>query len=378
MRSGTYVRQPGKYKAFIPANLPPSPPIKITKGREEKIKQSTILLARLDALGYALPNSNLFVSMYVRKEALLSSQIEGTQASLENIFDIESGIIPKNINDVEEVVNYIKALNYGVKKLTTLPMRLIKELHAILLKGTRDAQKNTGNFKTIQNWIGPAGTTVHEATFVPPPPQEAKKAIEQLELYLHKKSTLHPLVNCALIHYQFETIHPFLDGNGRIGRLLITFYLMWNKLLHKPLLYLSYYFKRHRQEYYDRLNMVRNKGDYEQWVSFFLDSVMETAKIAVDDIKKILHLKEKHKQKLWARNITSPLAIMLLDKLFYTPIISIVDVQQFFDVSYQAAANLVKQFEDSGILKEITGKKRAKRYAYTEYLSILAKGTKPI
>ena len=212
MRSGTYVRQPGKYKAFIPANLPPSPPIKITKGREEKIKQSTILLARLDALGYALPNSNLFVSMYVRKEALLSSQIEGTQASLENIFDIESGIIPKNINDVEEVVNYIKALNYGVKKLTTLPMRLIKELHAILLKGTRDAQKNTGNFKTIQNWIGPAGTTVHEATFVPPPPQEAKKAIEQLELYLHKKSTLHPLVNCALIHYQFETIHPFLDG----------------------------------------------------------------------------------------------------------------------------------------------------------------------
>jgi len=339
------------------SNLPPKPMIKIDEQMQQKLDQASTLLTRLNGMAYTLPNTDLFITMYIKKEALLSSQIEGTQASLENVFEFEKGESIENINDVKEVVNYIKALNYGIKKLKTFPMslRLIKELHAILMKNVRGAEKTPGEFKKTQNWIGRAGCTLKEATFIPPTPQDTLKAMGDLEKYMHhKKSTLPELINCALIHYQFETIHPFLDGNGRLGLLLITFYLYWKEILLKPLLYLSYYFKKNRQEYYDRLNLVRNKGDYGQWVSFFLDGVIEVCNCAIEDSKKILDLKEKHKQLLYNKKVSSPLAIIFLDQLFYTPIFSIKDLQQQFEITYPSAANLVAIFEDLKILSQGT------------------------
>ncbi|MFH1644463.1 MAG: Fic family protein [bacterium] len=347
---------------------------------QQKLDAATILLARLDGMAYTLPNTDLFITMYLKKEALLSSQIEGTQASLQDVFEFEKDKDYSNINNVEEVANYIRALNYGIKKLKTFPMsiRLLKELHSILLKNVRGKKKTPGDFKKSQNWIGPAGCTLQDATFVPPPPEEAKKAISDLEKFIYKKATLPELINCALIHYQFETIHPFLDGNGRLGRLLITFYLCWKGVLQNPLLYLSHYFKKHRQEYYDRLNMVRNKGDYEQWISFFLDGIIEVSKSAIDNTKKILSLHENIKQKLFENKISSPLAIIFLDKLFYTPIISTKDLQTKLDISYQSAANLILTFEELEILKEVSGKKRDKKFSFFKYIEILSEGTKPL
>ncbi|HKN19171.1 MAG TPA: Fic family protein, partial [Dissulfurispiraceae bacterium] len=255
-------------------------------------------------------------------------------------------------------------------------LRLIKEIHSVLMKGVRGGKKMPGEFKKSQNWIGPAGATLNEATFVPPPPHEAEKAIGELEKYMHKKEKLPILVDCALIHYQFETIHPFLDGNGRLGRLLITYYLYWKGVLTKPLLYLSYFFKKRRQEYYDRLSLVRENGDYEQWVSFFLTGVIEISDSAIDTSKRILELQSNHRNLLWKKKISSPLAVGILEKLFYVPYVSVNDVAKEFSISFQAASTLVAQFEKARILKEITGRKRDKRYIYADYINILSEGTK--
>lgn len=379
-RSGQYISQLRGYKAFTPTSLPPKPPIVIEGEIKELLEKATSLLSSLDGVANTLPNINLFIGMYVKKEALLSAQIEGTQASLEDVFEFETGIESKNINDVEEVINYIKALNYGIKRLKNLPMslKLIKELHSILLKGVRGAEKTPGEFRKTQNWIGSAGCNLNTASFVPPSPEEAIKALGKLETYMHKKSILPELINCALIHYQFETIHPFLDGNGRLGRLLITFYLCWKNILTKPLLYLSYYLKKNRQEYYDRLSMVRNNGNYEQWITFFLKGIIETAESAITNTKKILELKEKDQKLLFTKKVSSPSATMLLEQLFYTPLVSINNVQEKFNISHQAASNLINEFERIGILKETTGKKRDKRFLYKKYLTILAQGTTPL
>lgn len=377
-RSGTYVNQPGGYKAFIPKPLPPKPPVALEGALQNLLSKADMSLARLDGIGHVLPNVNLLIAMYVRKEALLSSQIEGTQASLEDLFEFESGEKPKNINDVAEVVNYIKALNYGIERLDSFPMslRLIKEIHSVLMKGARGGEKTPGEFKKSQNWIGPAGAPLNEATFVPPPPRQAEQAMGELEKYVHKKEKLPVLVDCALIHYQFETIHPFLDGNGRLGRLLITYYLYWKGAMTKPLLYLSYFFKKRRQEYYDRLGLVRENGDYEQWVSFFLKGVIEISDSAIDTSKRILELQTNHRNLLWQKKISSTLAVGILEKLFYVPYVSVNDVARDFSISFQAASTLVAQFEKAGILKEITGRKRDKRYIYADYLTILSEGTK--
>lgn len=376
-RSGRYINQPAGYKAFIPAPLPPDPPIIIMVDLQNLLSKADMSIARLDGMGHVLPNANLFIAMYVKKEALLSSQIEGTQASLEDLFEFESGEKLKNINDVAEVVNYVKALNYGMERLQEFPMslRLLKDIHAVLMEGVRGGEKTPGEFKKSQNWIGPAGCTLRDATFVPPPPHEAEKGMGELELYLHKPQQLPILVDCALIHYLFETIHPFLDGNGRLGRLLITFYLHWKGVMDKPLLYLSYFFKKNRQEYYDRLNMVRDKGDFEQWIAFFLKGVVVTADSAVDTARKILELQTTHRNLLWQKKISSPLAVGILEKLYYTPYVSVNDIAKGFSISYQAASTLVSQLESAGILKEITGRKRDKRYVYAEYLNILSEGT---
>ena len=376
-RSGKLITQPGGYKAFVPEKLPPDPPLRIESALQNLLSQADMALARLDGMGYFLPNADLFIAMYVRKEALLSSQIEGTQASLENIFEYESGDKPENINDVAEVINYIRALNYGMDRLKTLPMslRLIKEIHGVLMQGTRGGNKTPGEFRKTQNWIGPQGSTLKDARYIPPPPQEVVKTMGDLEQYIHKGRKLPVLIDCGLVHYQFESIHPFLDGNGRVGRLLITFYLYFREVLHRPLLYLSYYFKKNRQEYYDRLNMVRDKGDYEQWIAFFLKGVMETADSAVETSRKILELQTKHRNLLWKKKLSSPLAVGILERLFQKPYVSVNDVAKEFSISFQAASTLVSQLEGAGILREITGKKRDKRFIYAEYITILSEGT---
>ncbi|NVN93561.1 MAG: Fic family protein [Desulfuromonadales bacterium] len=377
-RSGAYRQQPTGYKAFLPSPLPPNPPLKIEGELQILLSNADMSLARLDGLGHILPNADLFISMYVKKEALLSSQIEGTQASLEDLFEFESGKLPENINDVAEVVNYVRAFNYGMERLVSFPMslRLIKEIHSVLMEGVRGGEKTPGEFRKTQNWIGPPGCTLKDARFIPPPPHEAEAAMGSLELYLHQPPRLPALVDCALIHYLFETIHPFLDGNGRLGRLLITLYLKWKGVMEKPLLYLSYYFRKFRQEYYDRLNMVRDNGDFEQWIAFFLKGVVVTADSAVDAVKQIMELQSRHRSLLWQKKISSPLAVGILEKLFYTPYVSVNDIARDFSISYQAASTLVSQLEDIGILKEITGRKRDKRYIYADYLQILEEGTK--
>lgn len=380
MRSGQNISQPQGYKAFIPTPLPPQPPVTIQGELLKKLEQATALLNRLDGMAYTLPNPDLFISMYVKKEALLSAQIEGTQASLENVLTFEGDNVSETVNDVGDVINYIKTLHYGIDRLQELPMsvRLIKELHAMLLQGVRGHDKTPGELKRSQNWIGRPGCTLRDAQFVPPPPEEARTAMGDLEKFMHQPSDLPLLVQCALIHYQFETIHPFLDGNGRVGRLLITFFLVWKGIIQKPLLYLSYYFKKNRQEYYDRLTMVRNNGDYEQWVNFFLEGVIQIAQDALQQTRSILDLHEKHKNLLWEKNISSPLAVKILERLFYTPLVSIGDVQNFFDINYQTAANLIEQFCQLGIVKETTGKKRGKRFVYSEYMEIVSEGTQPL
>jgi Fic family protein len=376
-RSGVYITQPTGYKAFIPSPLPPVPPISMDDSMHQLLSEANIALGRLDTMGYLLPNLDHIISMYVRKEALLSSQIEGTQASLEDIFEYEGNEKIENINDVQEVVNYIKALNHGLERVQEFPMsvRLIKEIHQILLSNTRGQEKTPGEFKRSQNWIGPAGCSLKTASFVPPPPAESLEALSKLELFLHKEKSLPVLIVCALIHYQFETIHPFLDGNGRLGRLLITFYLCWKKLMQKPLLYLSYYFKLHRQEYYDRLNLVREKGDYEQWVAFFLRGIVWTAESALETIKRVLSLAETHKKLLLQHKVSSPLAIALLDYLFRKPLFSVHDISVHFNIANQTAQHLVNQFVKFKILREVTGKKRGRRFSYWEYLDCLSEGT---
>jgi len=377
-RSGAYINQPTGYRAFIPMPLPPKPALRVEGDLQNLLSRADMALARLDGLAEILPNVDLFIAMYVKKEALLSSQIEGTQASLDDLLAYESGDKLENLNDVTEVVNYVKAMNYGIERLQSLPMslRLIKEIHAILLESVRGSERSPGEFKQSQNWIGPPGCTLNEASFVPPPPHEAMAAMGDLEHYFHGKTQLPVLIDCALIHYQFETIHPFLDGNGRMGRLLTTFFLYWKAVMHKPLLYLSYYFKKNRQEYYDRLNMVRNTGNYEQWVDFFLKGVVDIAGSAMDTARQILELQTRHRRLLWEKKISSPIAVGILEQLFYTPVVSIGQTAGQFDISYQAASTIVAQLEKAGILRETTGKKRDKRFMYNDYLNILTEGTK--
>ena len=378
-RSGNYILQPTGYRAFIPSPLPPSPPISMSEELILQLSEADIALGGLDMMGHLLPNVDHIIAMYVRKEALLSSQIEGTQASLEDIFEYESAAPLENLHDVEEVVNYIKAMNYGLERLREFPMsiRVIKEIHAILLTGTRGQEKTPGEFKRSQNWIGPAGGGLKQASFVPPPPLEALEAMGQLELYLHRENAVPVLVNCALIHYQFETIHPFLDGNGRLGRLLITFYLCWKRVMVKPLLYLSYYFKLHRQEYYDRLDAVRAHGNYEQWIGFFLRGITWTSKSVLETTKQVLKLAETNKRLLLDRRLSTPLAMALLDYLTVKPLVSIQEIADHLQAAYTTVSPLVNQFVDLGILKEMTGKKRDRRFLYWEYMDCLAEGTNP-
>ena len=263
-----------------------------------QLTSATKALATLDTLSSYIPNMNLFVSMYVRKEALLSSQIEGTQATLEDVLD---PLIEKNANqNVADVVNYIKAAEFALERMNTLPLcnRLIKETHAVLMSGVRGQEKNPGEFRTSQNWIGAAGSSLKNARYIPPNPEDMTDAMSDLEKYINSDDSLDVLIQAALLHYQFETIHPFLDGNGRVGRLLITLFLMEQGALNSPALYISYYLKKNRIEYYDRMSEVRNKDNYEQWIKFFLNAVKDSADESVDTIKKLSDLHDANIDKI--------------------------------------------------------------------------------
>ncbi|MFP4133262.1 MAG: Fic family protein [Halothece sp.] len=373
-RAGQYVEQLTGYKAFIPAPLPPEPPITIDQELWQLLSQADRALGRLDGSTDALPNPDLFVFMYVRKEAVLSSQIEGTQASLMDVLEFESKASePDNLWDVEEVINYVAAVNYGLDRLRTLPvsLRLIQEIHERLMKGVRGSQRNPGEFRNSQNWIGGEGSNIRNAFYIPPPPHEMKQALYNLEKFLHDSTPLPALIKIGVAHAQFETIHPFLDGNGRTGRLLITFLLCEQDILKRPLLYISYYLKKHRTEYYDCLQAVRDDGNWERWLKFFLRGVFEVAQEASQTARQIVDLKEKHRQLLLDKmNRRSGNAINLLEMLYFKPIVSVENVQEIIELSYPNANQLVKDLCDLELLEEITGQKRNRIFAYKPFLDV--------
>jgi Fic family protein len=373
-RSGRYVRQPAGYRAFLPAPLPPVPSVQISDELQVLLSQADRALGRLDGSIQTLPHPDLFVAMYVRKEAVLSSQIEGTQSSLQDVLAAEARIFsPDQPSDVDEVINYVRAMNHGLARLQTLPVsvRLIREIHAELLTGVRGQHLAPGELRNTQNWIGPAGCLLSEATFVPPPPHEVPQALSDLETFLHAETPLPLLIKIGLAHAQFETIHPFLDGNGRVGRLLITFLLCEKEVLFKPVLYLSYYFKRYRQQYYELLQAVRDQGDWEAWLAFFLRGVVEVSQQATNTARQILLLREQHRQ-----IITDRLSRMagnghrVLESLYQNPVVSVNEVESLIGTTYQAANNLVTQLVDLGMLQEVTGQRRNRRFMYMDYIRL--------
>jgi Fic family protein len=372
MRSGQYVKQAGGFAAFIPAPLPPNPPLIFDLELNRLLSEADRALGRLDGVTSVLPNPDLFVAMYVRHEAVLSSQIEGTQSTLEDVlqFELDAGghEFPK---DIKEVVNYVRALNYGLARLEGLPLslRLLREIHAELLQGVRGGNRTVGEFRPGQNWIGSMDSTPKTATFVPPPVTEMYQALDNLEKFLHDTS-LPILIHCGLAHAQFETIHPFMDGNGRLGRLLITFLLCQRGVLLRPLLYLSHYFKANRLEYYDWLMAVRNRGDWEGWLKFFLRGVSAVSQAATDTARQILNLREAHRQRIHQELSSSVNSLRLLDYLFQQPIVSVQSVRQHLNCAYTTASKLVEQQVALGLLRETTGYQRNRRYHYDAYLAL--------
>lgn len=374
-RAGYYVQQPTGYSSFRPNPLPPIPELSIDAEMLSLLSKADRALGRLDGVTQTLPNPDLFVSMYVKKEALLSSQIEGTQASLIEVLEAEE----IQTSDAKEVTNYVKAVNYGMDRLNNFPLslRLIREIHEQLLSSGRGSEYTPGEFRHTQNWIGPAGCSLSDAVYIPPCVDDMKDALGDLEKYFHAEDDTPPLIKIALIHSQFETIHPFVDGNGRMGRLLITFWLYQQGILHKPLLYLSYYFKRNKAEYYDKLMAVRSNGEWEQWVKFFLRGIIEISTESTESAKKIDALRvEKVNAINSLSNASSTNARKVLDELFITPKVTRGRVAEIAEVSDPTAGTLVQQLEKLGVLvDEDPSKKRNKTYVFKEYMDILEVGT---
>jgi len=374
-RAGYYIQQPSGYRAFIPSGLPPDPPIHMNEEMWYLLSQADRAIGRLDGSTEILPNPDLFVFMYVRKEAVLSSQIEGTQASLLDVLEYEAKVLRLGkSDDVEEVVNYISAMNHGLNRLKELPvsLRLIREIHGKLLKDVRGSERSPGKFRRSQNWIGGEGS-IAEATFVPPPPGELANSLDNLEKFIHTKSPMPILVKLGLIHAQFETIHPFLDGNGRVGRLLVTFLICEQDILRRPLLYLSHYLRKHRTKYYDLLQAVRDTGDWESWLKFFIRGVFEVSQEATETAREIVTLREHHRQKIaQALGASTANALTLLENLFWNPIVSVQHVADTARLAYANANKLVEKLIDIHILREVTGRKRDRRFAYDPYLKLFS------
>lgn len=363
------------YQSFVPSPLPPTPPIEISEDILEQLIKANSQLAILESVATRIPDVDLFVSMYVRKEALMSSQIEGTQATLEDVLD---PLIEDNTNrNVADVVNYIKATEYAIRRLHELPLcnRLFKETHAILMEGVRGQEKNPGEFRCSQNWIGGKGSTLRNAKYIPPSPDDMTEAMSDLEKYINADDRLDGLIRAALIHYQFETIHPFLDGNGRIGRLLITLFLMEKKILTTPALYISYFLKKNRVEYYDRMTEVRSKGNYEQWVKFFLQALAESAKDAIAAIDELTALHDKNVDLVAGMGRASKNAMLVFRYLEANPIIEIGKTAEALGITFGTASNVVERLSSAGILEQTTTGRRNRTFAYKDYLAILRKGT---
>ncbi|HEV2250662.1 MAG TPA: Fic family protein [Candidatus Limnocylindria bacterium] len=378
-RAGRFVKQGAGFRAFIPAPLPPDPAIALDAAGVSALSAADLAIGRLDGVAQTLPNPDLFVAMYVRREAVLSSQIEGTQSTLEDVLafelDAQTRELPK---DVEEIVNYVKAMNYGIDRLAQLPLslRLIREIHAELMKNVRGQHKDPGEFRRSQNWIGPGQRTpIEQATFIPPPVHEMTRALDDFEKFLHAEHSLPVLVHCGIAHSQFETIHPFLDGNGRVGRLLISFLLVHRRVMHRPLLYLSHFFKANRNEYYDRLMAVREHGDWEGWLTFFLRGVAETSADATNTAKRIVSLRETHRGRI--QEAMSPNGLRLLDLLYRRPMVNIALIQDRLKLSFVTAAKLIEGLTELGVVEEITGARRNRVYRYSPYLALFADATPP-
>lgn len=367
------------FNTFVPNKLPPDPPIQFDAEMQSLLSLADRKLGRLDGITQILPNPDLFVAMYVRKEAVLSSQIEGTQASFADVLSAEyNQVEDQRRDDIGEISNYVSAMNWGLERLADFPLslRLIREIHQKLLQNTRGSHRNPGEFRTSQNWIGPAGCTLNNATFVPPSVPDMEKALGELENYIYEDDQMPALVKIALIHAQFETIHPFLDGNGRMGRLLITFWLCQQEILTKPLLYLSYFFKQNRAEYYDRLMDVRKKGKWEEWIKFFLRGVAETSDESTKSAKEILELQKRCSDILLRKDGNNSHYQILLNDLFEKPFIQRNDVMTVLNVSNPTAGAIIDVFCDSKILYDLTPRRsRNKLYAFSEYINILNKGT---
>ena len=368
-------------KAFIPAPLPPEPPLEIDNRRQKLLERATLALGRLDSITLLLPDPDLFLYAYVRREAVLSSQIEGTQSSLSDLLLFELDEAPGvPFDDVVEVSNYVAALNHGLERLKggfPLSNRLIREMHEILLSRGRGSGKSPGRFRRSQNWVG--GTRPGNAYFVPPPPQYVEGCMAELERFLHDERNPYPaIIKAAFAHVQFETIHPFLDGNGRIGRLLIAFVLHHDQVLSQPLLYLSLYFKTHREEYYRFLDMVRIEGDWEAWVDFFLEGVEQTADNAVDTARRLVALFQEDEEKIRAVGRSASTGMRVFQVLRERPLADLKHVCQRTGISFPAASKSMKILERLGIVHEITGRRRNRVFAYEQYLEILSKGTEPL
>lgn len=360
-------------RAFVPAALPPDPPLDLAPSRQQTLEQALLALGRLDAIAALLPEPDIFLYAYVRREAVLSSQIEGTQSSLSDLLLFELDEAPgAPFDDVVEVSNYVAALEHGMARLAggfPLCNRLIRELHAKLLARGRGAGKAPGEFRTTQNWIG--GTRLGNAVFVPPPPQAVERCMGELERFLNAPDGPGALVKAALAHVQFETIHPFLDGNGRVGRLLIAFILHHEGVLRQPLLYLSLYFKQHRSEYYRLLDAVRQSGDWEAWLDFFLEGVAATAQDAVDTAHRLLALFAADRERLLGLGRAAPNALRVFDVLRHRPVVNIKFLAERAGVSFATAARMVEALEGLGIVREVTGRARERVFVYGGYLDLL-------
>jgi Fic family protein len=367
-------------RAFIPHPLPPGPPLMLQGPIQPLLERALLALGRLDSVSTLLPDTGLFLYAYVRKEAVLSSQIEGTQSSLSDLLLFEMEQAPGvPTRDVVDVSNYVAAMEHGLARLRgsfPLSARLLREIHAELLARGRGRQKDPGEFRRSQNWIG--GTRPGNAVFVPPPHTAVTDCISELERFLHRADDGLPvLVKAALAHVQFETIHPFLDGNGRVGRLLITFLLCHAGVLREPLLYLSLHFKQHREEYYRLLEVVRHDGDWEAWITFFLEGVAETADGAVSTARRLVALFEDDRARIQGKGRRAGSALRVHDALRARPLITLQEVARRADLSFPAAGAGMDVLVELGVARELTGKKRNRVFVYDRYLALLGEGTEP-
>lgn len=377
-RAGIYVDNlngEAMYQSFKPNPLPPIPEIEMDGEIVKLLVDANKQLVKLDTASQLISNADLFISIYVRKEALISSQIEGTQCTLDDVLDPE---VEANANlDVSDVINYVKATQYALKRLERLPLccRLIREIHEVLMENVRGQDKTPGEFRHSQNWIGPANCSLKDARYIPPNVEDMQTAMSDLEKYINENVDYDPLIRAALIHYQFETIHPFLDGNGRIGRLLILLYLMEQRLIEKPVIYISYFLKKNQIEYYDRISEVRRTGNFEQWIRFFLEAVSKAASDSLEAIRQLSVLHDTNVEKLPKTTRSKDNLRAVFDYIEQYPIIDIKRTAKELEVSYNTVAATVRKLVELGILQETTNAARNRVFAYEEYLAILRKDT---